>query len=146
MARLNWPMTSPSLEGPHSPVSPISMSIRSSQAGIGMGRRVVRIAADRLFKVGSSGARCLATELMLAGDAAKRQFEHVEGREGRPQNGVFLYFPYAGVQTSGDPACDLVLHLRNIRRIAGEAVSPSNAAVAEASTSCTSTTSVPSRR
>ena len=95
-----------------------------------MGRRVVRIAADRLFKVGSSGARCLATELMLARNAAKRQFEHVEIARGRPQNGVFLHFPHAGVQTSGDPACDLVLHLRNIRCIAGEAVSPSNAAVA----------------
>jgi hypothetical protein len=67
---------------------------------------------------------------MLARNAAKRQFEHVEVARGRPQNGVFLYFPYAGVQTCGDPACDLALHLRNIRRIAGEAVSPSNAAVA----------------
>ena len=51
MARLNWLMTSPSLEGPHSPVSPSSVLIRFEPCEIGMGRRVVRIAADRLFKV-----------------------------------------------------------------------------------------------
>src|SRR5262245_45274086 len=94
-----------------------------------MRRRVVRIAPDRLFEIRPPVASCLGIEPMLAGDAAQRQLVDVEVARRCAKNGVLHHFAYAGIKASRDPAGDLMLHLQNIRRIGGEAISPGDATV-----------------
>ena len=82
-----------------------------------MGGREVRMATDCLFKIGSAGSSRVVVELMLARYTPKGQLIDIKVARGRSQDGVLLDFPNAGMQSSCDSACDLMLHLRNVLRI-----------------------------